>query len=211
MSSSNTGVASVQTMGQSQPGLMSAVGVGTTGIEANYYSSASIPVQVTISGPLPLPACPGTNSFSAEAPVTVTPPPVKVGAVYPSPLTIGKTVSMAIGGSGFSGHPGAPAVAVTGGGVSVTSPTVATDASVSATYDVAASATSGPQTLTVSLAPVNGAGAATSNAFPITIAATSPVPASATLDEGPEQTCSNQTWASCEGTGSEPNRGWSVL
>jgi hypothetical protein len=74
MSSSNTSVATVQSMGQPQPGMMAAVGVGTGYIYANYYSPTAIPVQVTITSQLPLPACPTTNGFSAAAPATVTMP-----------------------------------------------------------------------------------------------------------------------------------------
>jgi len=112
---------------------------------------------------------------------------------------------MAIGGSGFSGLLGPVTVKLSGGGITVTNPTVADDSLINASYNVASNAPLGSQNLTVSFAGADGGAGVTSNPFPVTVAATPPVPASASIDSEPKQTYSNQTWTSCDGTQSVNN------
>jgi hypothetical protein len=71
----NTSVASVQTMGDSHPGLITGVGAGSTTITAQYNNTLPINVGALIctSPPAPMPPCPTPNSWSGSASVTVAP------------------------------------------------------------------------------------------------------------------------------------------
>jgi hypothetical protein len=70
--SSSTPVVTVQTLGQSSPGMVTAVAPDTANINAFY--PVTLPVNAgTISGQLPLPACPSYNGgIGGSVPATVT-------------------------------------------------------------------------------------------------------------------------------------------
>jgi hypothetical protein len=112
---------------------------------------------------------------------------------------------MAIGGSGFSSLQTPISVNMSGTGVTVTAPAVAGDSLINATYLVDSNTSPGSQNLTVSSPGSDGGQGAGSNKFAVTIAATAPIPTSATIDANVHQTYSNQTWASCDGTQSQNN------
>lgn len=192
---SNTVVATVKT------GLVTGVSGGPATISAVDLVGAY--PSTTVCAQPPLPGCPISQLVHPDptAPGNV----FKVKHVAPSPLVIGTSGAMAIGGSGFSSL--VPPLTVTvGGGVTVSNPSVSDDSLIMATYKVPSTTTAGTQNLVVSAAGNDGGQGTSSPPFPVTISATAPIPTSATLDEDPHTTYSNQKWTSCDGTQSANNQ-----
>jgi hypothetical protein len=143
------------------------------------------------------------RNLTPTAPITVK--NVTVNNVAPSPLVIGTSGPMGIGGSGFSNLQSPITVSLSGTGVTVTGASVDGDTLINASYTVAAGTAAGSQNLTVSGAGTDGGQGLVSNSFPVTISATAPIPTSATITSNNHQTYASQTWTSCDGTQSLNN------
>jgi hypothetical protein len=190
-SSTKTSVATVS------HGLVTGVTPGT--LTANAYYT-NVPVYTPNACLVPPWSCPlSYQQVGGSSGGTV---PLSVSHVVPSPLVRGSSGQMQIDGTGFQSFPGSPSVTFDGTGIVVNGPTASSGTLITATYSVASNTPLGPQNLTVAFSQTEGAQSAP---FPVTVAATQPVPASAMIDSNVKQTYSKQTWTSCDGTQSQAN------
>jgi hypothetical protein len=178
-------------------GSVTGVGAGSFQIWAQYQSTEPVCAQNICQGGYW--ACPlGFTNVGGSGNGNV----FEIDNVAPRPLVVGKSGAMVVLGSGFSSLHTPVAVNFSGAGVTVTSPTIQDDATITGSYSVANSTAVGQQGVTVS-AHGNDGGLVTSNQIFVTITATAAVPALAAILSTPLTTYSNQTWHSCDGTQSQ--------
>jgi len=129
----------------------------------------------------------------------------RIQQIYPTPIVVGTNGAMAIAGSGFSKFQGSISVSLDGSGVTVSQGMIASDTLINANYTAASNAQTGTQHLAISFLGSDGGGTAKSNAFPVVVSSTWPIPMSAAIDQNDLKTYSNQTWTSCDGQNSMNN------
>ena len=100
----NTSIATVQTKGDSHPGLITGAGAGSTTITGQYVQSIPINLgqPICTSPPAPMPPCPIPDSWSGSASVNV----LAITSISPSVIPIdGNDLQLTISGSGFGNSP----------------------------------------------------------------------------------------------------------
>lgn len=120
-----------------------------------------------------------------------------INIVYPSPIVAGTNGAMGIRGSNFTGFT-VSSVSLSGSGVSVSGASVASDTVINATYSATSNAQTGTKNLTVTFLKSDG-WSCQSNALPVNVSASWPVPKSASIEQNLKQTYSNQPWTPCDG------------
>ncbi len=172
----------IEGSGQNQTVNLYGAGVGGTMIDA-YVSDFYCSIQAVPSQP-----------------ANVTP---AISNVAPSPIVVGTSGAMGIGGSGFSSVTGTISVNISGTGVTVSNATSSGDTIINATYTAVSGAATGPRNIYVSWATADGT--VSTNSLSITVSANAPVPAKAAIDTNNKQTYTNQSWISCDGQNSMSN------
>ena len=156
-SSTNTGVATVQTMGAASPGMVAGVAPGSVTIQGS--------IRLSADGKLPYPSNQPAPSCFFQAMPTGSGNVFSISSVMPNPLVIGTSGLMTITGSGFSGK-GTPSIQFDGAGISTVNASVMSDTEIQAGYAVSCQATS--QDVSVSFSGADGA--EQSNMLPIAVA-----------------------------------------
>ncbi|MGD0097884.1 MAG: hypothetical protein ABSB60_15450, partial [Terracidiphilus sp.] len=186
-SSTKPSIASVQTAGQANPGLVTGVSAGSATISAYYGPSQACIPQYCSPPPQ---VCP-QYLYGSSSPATVTPAPPQITLVTPSPLMIGQGGLLSIVGSGFS-NAGTVSGYITGPDyIALVSPNVLSDSLITAGYAVPADAPQGTYTLTLNFSSYDG------GSYPVYFLV--PVSAPTVIVQQVDYTNSMQVWLDSPG------------